>query len=155
MRFGELVRQIVVWKDERTMRDFVEIVVHGKVIGKGRPHFVRKTGVAITPARTRSYESIVRDYAMAEMNGDEPWEGRIEARILAVHEIPKSWTKKKKELAEQNLIAPAKPDVDNVVKIVLDACNRTVYVDDQQVTKCTVTKQFGNKPYLFVRFVKL
>ncbi len=54
MRFGELVRQIVVWKDERTMRDFVEIVVHGKVIGKGRPHFVRKTGVGITPARTRS-----------------------------------------------------------------------------------------------------
>ena len=77
------------------MLDCLEITVHGKVVGKGRPHFIRKTGVAITPARTRSYESVIRDYAMAEMQGKEPWEGRVKANILAVHEIPKSWNKKK------------------------------------------------------------
>ena len=92
------------------MLDCLEITVHGKVVGKGRPHFIRKTGVAITPARTRSYESVIRDYAMAEMQGKEPWEGRVKANILAVHEIPKSWNKKKKELAQNNLIAPSKPE---------------------------------------------
>ena len=137
------------------MLDCVEITVHGKVVGKGRPHFIRKTGVAITPARTRSYESVIRDYAMAEMQGNEPWEGRVKAEIVAIHEIPKSWNKKKKELAESNLIAPSKPDVDNVVKIVLDACNRTVYIDDCQVVTCVVQKEFGNKARLEIRFEKL
>lgn len=136
---------------------YINFAIPGKVVGKGRPHFVRKTGVAITPQATRSYESVIRDMAYREMQekGWECWEGMVSARISAVFEIPKSWPKKKRELAEQNLLAPGKPDVDNVVKIVLDACNRTVYVDDSQVVMCFIDKRYGPTAELYVAFEEL
>lgn len=139
---------------ERMPEKMCKFVIHGKVVGKGRPHFVRKTGVALTPQATRSYESIIRDNAYREMNGDEPWVTPVMAIIKAYYEVPKSWTKAKKELAKRQLIAPAKPDVDNIVKIVLDACNRTVYQDDTQVVLCVAQKLWGEKARLEVEFME-
>lgn len=131
----------------------VSFVIHGKVVGKGRPHFVKKSGVALTPQRTRSYESVIRDAAFREMKW-EPWDAPVYAVIRAYYEIPKSWTKAKKELAQKQLIAPSKPDVDNIVKIVLDACNRTVYLDDTQVVLCISQKLWGDKARLEVEFAE-
>jgi Holliday junction resolvase RusA-like endonuclease len=132
----------------------ISFTVHGKVVGKGRPHFVRKTGVALTPQRTRSYESVIRDAAHREMVW-EPWDAPVVAVIRAYYEIPKSWSKAKKELAQHQLVAPSKPDVDNIVKIVLDACNRTVYLDDTQVVTCISQKLWGDKARLEVEFVEV
>ena len=128
----------------------VEFTIYGKVIGKGRPHFVRKTGVAITPTTTRSYESVLRDAARHELGDQTPWTGMIAALVSAQYKIPKSWTKTKKELAERQLIHPTKPDVDNVGKIVLDALNRVVYEDDTQVVLCVITKEWGDRDSLNV-----
>jgi Holliday junction resolvase RusA-like endonuclease len=128
----------------------VEFTVYGKVIGKGRPHFVRKTGVAITPATTRSYESVLRDAARHELGDQTPWTGMIAALICAEYKIPKSWTKTKRELAQRQLINPTKPDVDNIGKIVLDALNRVVYEDDTQVVICIITKEWGDRDQLNV-----
>jgi Holliday junction resolvase RusA-like endonuclease len=74
----------------------------------------------------------------------------VAAVICAEYKIPKSWNKTKTELATRQLIAPAKPDVDNIVKIVLDALNRVVYVDDTQVVLCVATKEWGDKDCLRV-----
>jgi Holliday junction resolvase RusA-like endonuclease len=132
----------------------ISFTVWGKVVGKGRPHFVRKTGVALTPQRTRSYESVIRDAAFREMAW-EPWDAPVVAIIRAYYEIPKSWSKAKKELAQHQLVAPSKPDVDNIVKIVLDACNRTVYLDDTQVVLCISQKLWGDTARLEVEFAEV
>ena len=128
----------------------IEFTIHGKVIGKGRPHFVRKTGVAITPPQTRSYESLLRDAARHELKDSKPWTGMVVAVITARYKIPKSWTKKDKELAERQLIPPKKPDIDNVVKIVLDALNRVAYEDDTQVVTCLAHKEWADSDSLHV-----
>ena len=120
----------------------IEFRIPGKVIGKGRPHFVKKTGVAITPQLTRGYESLIRDVALPLMGGQSPWEGCVRVDITAKYKIPKSWSKKDRQLAIEGKVPPKKPDVDNVVKIVLDALNRVVYLDDTQVTQCTVRKMW-------------
>jgi Holliday junction resolvase RusA-like endonuclease len=120
----------------------IEFRIPGKVIGKGRPHFVKKTGVAITPQQTRGYESLIRDVALPLMGGHQPWEGCVRVCITAKYKIPKSWSKKDRQLAIDGKVPPKKPDVDNVVKIVLDALNRVVYLDDTQVTQCTVRKMW-------------
>lgn len=151
----DVLRQLDVLITRNPMPEkMCKFVIHGKVVGKGRPHFVRKTGVALTPQATRSYESIIRDNAYREMNGNEPWVTPVIAVVRAYYEIPKSWTKMKKEMATRQLIAPAKPDVDNIVKIVLDACNRTVYQDDTQVVLCVAQKLWGEKARLEVEFVE-
>ena len=123
----------------------IEFTIPGKVIGKGRPHFVKKTGVAITPQQTRGYESLIRDVALPLMGGHQPWEGCVSVQIAAKYKIPKSWSKKDRELALAGKVPPKKPDVDNVVKIVLDALNRVVYLDDTQVTHCVVTKDWDEE----------
>ena len=123
----------------------IEFKIPGKVIGKGRPHFVKKTGVAITPTATRSYESLIRDVALPLMAGGSPWVGCVGVAIRAHYKIPKSWSKKDRELALEGRIPPKKPDVDNVVKIVLDALNRVVYIDDTQVTSCFVSKHWDEE----------
>jgi Holliday junction resolvase RusA-like endonuclease len=128
----------------------IQFTVHGKVVGKGRPHFVKKTGVAITPQKTRSYESVIRDYALKEMGGMDPWGFPIRVVVVASFDIPKSWNKVKREAATKQLIPPYKPDIDNVLKIVLDACNRVVYVDDTQVVHAAAFKVFANEPKLTI-----
>lgn len=123
----------------------IEFTIPGKVIGKGRPHFVKKTGVAITPQQTRGYESLIRDVALPLMGGGQPWDGCVYVRIVAKYKIPKSWSKKDRQLAIDGKVPPKKPDVDNVVKIVLDALNRVVYLDDTQVTQCNVRKMWDEE----------
>lgn len=134
----------------------IEFNIPGKVIGKGRPHFVKKTGVAITPQQTRGYESLIRDVALPLMGGHAPWEGCVRVCITAKYKIPKSWSKKDRQLAIDGKVPPKKPDVDNVVKIVLDALNRVVYLDDTQVTHCTVQKMWDeNEDSLLVYMEEL
>ena len=128
----------------------IEFNIPGKVIGKGRPHFVKKTGVAITPQLTRGYESLIRDVALPLMGGSKPWEGCVVVNIDAIYKIPKSYSKKDREECLNQRIPPKKPDVDNVVKIVLDALNRVVYIDDTQVTLCVVAKWWGLEDMLRV-----
>ena len=52
----------------------------------------------------------------------------------------------------ENKISPVKkPDIDNVVKIVLDALNKFVILDDIQVTKLTVEKEYAREEKLLIK----
>jgi len=128
----------------------IEFRIPGKVIGKGRPHFVKKTGVAITPQQTRSYESLIRDVVIPLMGDQKPWEGCVKAYVVAYYKVPKSWSKKDKELAAAQKIPPGKPDVDNVVKILLDSLSRWLYHDDKQVCDCHIIKLWSEEDSLYV-----
>ena len=49
---------------------------------------------------------------------------------------------------------PKKPDVDNVIKAVLDACNEIVYNDDAQVWYLAGFKRYcdeGQEPHIHVK----
>lgn len=126
--------------------------IPGNPLGKGRPHFVRKTGIAFTPTKTRNYESLVRNTALLAVNNREPWSHPIQAIIVAEYPVPVSWTKKKKIMAYHQLISPAKPDLDNIAKIILDSVNRIVYYDDVQVVSLFVLKKYGPFPGVHVHF---
>jgi len=132
----------------------IQFAIHGRVIGKGRPHFVKRTGVAITPVQTRDYEALVREVAIRRMDGRQPWTHPMMAIIVAHFPIPPSWSKTKKLAAQRQLISPSKPDCDNIAKILLDSCCRLVYIDDAQVTNCFIFKRFGETARLDVRFME-
>ncbi len=54
----------------------------------------------------------------------------------------KSWSKKKKnEMVGRSKVT--KPDIDNLIKTVLDACNGHVWKDDNQITEITSSKRYG------------
>jgi Holliday junction resolvase RusA-like endonuclease len=60
--------------------------------------------------------------------------------------IPKSASKKKKVLMISNEIKHTKkPDVDNLLKFILDAMNNIVFVDDSQIWNITTIKKYSEE----------
>lgn len=126
--------------------------VYGDPIGKGRPRFSRHGGYVrtYTPLKTVFYEDHVAHFAKQAMVDMKPFDGPVEVKLLAVKEIPKSYPKKKRQLALDNLIIPFKPDVDNIAKSVLDAMEGICYETDVMVNKLSIEKRFGELGFLEV-----
>lgn len=114
----------------------VYFFVPGKVQGKARPRFSSKSGTVYTPGKTKSYERQIAEAYEAQHGSC--FEGPVEVVIEAVFPIPKSWTRAKKAEALAGKLPPGKPDIDNILKIVLDGLNGIAYEDDKQVvlTQC-------------------
>jgi Holliday junction resolvase RusA-like endonuclease len=60
--------------------------------------------------------------------------------------VPVSWAVKRQVAALNGDAVPGKPDLDNVAKAILDACNGIAYVDDKQVARLTVSKAYSTEP---------
>ena len=121
-----------------------EFEVPGKVIGKGRPRLNSYTGVVYTPTRTKDYESLVEQYFLLKYPRFKALEGRIKVSIIAYFSIPKT-TKKAdiNEMLENNISPTKKPDIDNIVKSILDSMNKFAFKDDNQITKLEVEKKYS------------
>ena len=63
----------------------------------------------------------------------------------------KSDTKKNRIIKLLNKLWPnKKPDVDNVIKVVLDALNKIAYADDTQVNEVHVLRHFDEQERLVI-----
>ena len=112
----------------------MEFVVEGEPQGKARPRFIRKSGTVYTPAKTAKYEKEIRQSFLAAGGKMIPAGSYVAVTVDAYFKIPKSYTKRKRLDCEHNIIRPGKkPDIDNVLKVVLDALNKVAYADDKQV----------------------
>ena len=129
-----------------------EFEVPGKVIGKGRPRLNSYTGVVYTPTRTKDYESLVEQYFLLKYPRFKAFEGRIKVSIIAYFSIPKT-TKKAdiNEMLENNISPTKKPDIDNIVKAILDSMNKFAFKDDNQITKLEVEKKYALEDKVYVK----
>ena len=129
-----------------------EFEVPGKIIGKGRPRLNSYTGVVYTPTRTKDYESLVEQYFLLKHPRFKVLEGRIKVSIIAYFSIPKT-TKKAdiNEMLENNISPTKKPDIDNIVKSILDSMNKFAFKDDNQITKLEVEKKYSIEDKVYVK----
>lgn len=129
-----------------------EFEVPGKVIGKGRPRLNSYTGVVYTPTRTKDYESLVEQYFLLKYPRFKALEGRIKVNIIAYFSIPKT-TKKSdiNEMLENNISPTKKPDIDNIVKSILDSMNKFAFKDDNQITKLEVEKKYALEDKVYIK----
>ncbi len=120
-----------------------EFEVPSKIIGKGRPRLNTYTGIVYTPTRTKDYETLIEQYFLMKYPTYRSIKGRASVKIQAYFEIPKSTSKAQKEEMAANVISPTKkPDIDNIVKVVLDAMNKFAFKDDTQIVKLEVEKLY-------------
>ena len=127
-------------------------IVYGQPQGKARPRFTR-TGRAYTPKKTADYEDEIRLMAKAAMGITEPLETPIAAYIYISMPVPQSYSKKRSKDCLDGFERPTKkPDLDNVAKAFLDACNGIVYKDDSQVVSLHVTKVYDDTASVQVLF---
>ncbi len=124
--------------------------VKGKPLGKQRPRITRK-GIAYTPAKTVSYENLIKFTFQSLFPDHTPIEGIVEVNIKAIFDVPTSYSKKKtKDLLENHRLYDKKPDLDNISKIVLDSLNGIAYKDDKQVALLSINKEYGAEPKVIV-----
>ena len=112
------------------------IEIPGKPQPKQRPRMTRY-GAVYTPAATQAFECLVARHAKAA--GVRPVSGPVRVEITSVFPIPKSWTKARKAEADGQPHAQ-RPDLDNLVKCVLDGLNGVAFADDAQVHSVTSRK---------------
>lgn len=129
-----------------------EFEVPGKVIGKGRPRLNSYTGIVYTPTKTKDYETLVEQYFLIKYPKFNQLQGRIKVSIVAYFAIPKATKKSEVEEMLLNNISPTKkPDIDNVVKIVLDSMNKFAFKDDTQITKLEIEKKYGIEEKIYIK----
>ena len=133
--------------------------IPGEPQGKARPRATMVGGHArvYTPSKTANYENLVR-MAYAEQNpGALPSSGPIRITIRFLFAPPKAayWPKNSKhngELKEgwEGKRHVSKPDIDNLVKSVLDGLNGIAFKDDSQIWRVTASKSYSEKPHVTV-----
>lgn len=136
------------------MTQMISFVVPGVPVGKGRPRFARRGAFVstYTDSKTASYENLVKVKAEEAMSGQPLIEGAVSVEIMLFVTPPESWSLKKKQAALRGEVFPtSKPDIDNCIKGLFDACNDIVFKDDKQIVGAHVIKRYANKAEACVR----
>lgn len=126
---------------------FFEVPVDPR--GKVRPRFTRG-GQTYTPRETRAYEQFLRDWYMQRIRGGMV-EGPMVVTLNFLMPIPASWSAAKRAAAMRgNIKHDKKPDIDNLVKAVLDAYNGVIWADDKQIIAIKAEKRYSVLPRVCV-----
>ena len=133
-------------------------VLPGAPVPKGRPRMTKR-GHVFTPKKTVSYEqsiALAAQAAKSKLGGGLLFDGPVMVTVHCHFAMPKSWSRKRKE---QMLYEPhiQLPDLDNLVKAVLDGLNHTfnVWNDDKQVAAVKATKHWAESSSVLVTVEKL
>lgn len=149
----------------------VSFVIPGDPHGKGRPRFATIGGHArtYTDAKTASYESLVAISASTAVDALDVGgpmgvafpEGPLLLEVAARFTRPKKYTDRYKDGRLKNgaengeMLHDSRPDLDNIVKSVMDGINQSgrVWSDDSQVCTIIAKKRYvaiGGAPYVSV-----
>ena len=129
----------------------MDFIIPGEPTGKGRAKFARRGNFVstYTPEKTVLYENLVKLCYQEQCKGYT--ENPLAVEMFITCGIPKSTSKKNKELMLKGKIRPTKkPDIDNICKIILDSLNGVAYKDDTQVFHLSATKRYGEIPQVEV-----
>lgn len=137
----------------------IQFTVLGNPVGKSRPKFSTFNGhaVAYTPAKTVSYENLVKLSFQQQCNC-KPYDKDVQlaAKIIAYFPIPKSVSKKaRQKMIDKEIKHTKRPDVDNLIKAILDALNGIAYYDDSQICEIMCGKYYGEEPKVQVQIWSL
>lgn len=118
------------------------MIVRTVPIPKARPRMTR-SGHTYTPDKTAIYEKLLAS----------SWQnGIITGKYLAVSirfgmPIPQSWSKGKRTMAVGKTHT-SKPDIDNLIKSVLDGLNGIAFEDDARIAAITAEKIYALDPFI-------
>lgn len=111
-----------------------------------------------TDPDVRAYTERVAWEAKRLWGSAPPWTGPVVVSMVAVFAIPESWPAKTKQAAaEGRVMHIADPDIDQLIKALLDALRGIVFVDDNQICGfiAPVSKRYGAPERLDAKFYLL
>lgn len=120
--------------------------IPGPARGKGRPRIGKIGNHArmFTDKKTANYETLVSLAAAAALHGEPPFDCPVVMHVLVRVEPAASASRPVKALMLSGEHPPAKkPDLDNVIKAVLDGLNGIGFRDDVLVVELTASKVYA------------
>lgn len=132
------------------MSRIVQLTILGEPMGKQRPRYSSYGGFVrtYTPQKTINYESLIaheynEKYGKLMFDRDEPIKAYITAYFgLTKADFGKKGLNKSGREKMQGVYSTKHLDIDNVIKIVLDALNSICFVDDKQVVAVESSKVY-------------
>lgn len=115
-------------------------------IGSPRPRF-RNTGRFVQTYMPASYTKH-KDFIREQMP-NVLLDGELKVTLSFYFEPPKSWSNRKRLLAIGQY-KRTKPDIDNLIKTVLDAANDHLWKDDNQIVEIHSFKQYAEEPKIIL-----
>lgn len=127
-----------------TDQSSISFTVPGRPKGKTRPRFAKNGRNTYTDRGTKEYEEQVAE-AFRQAGGVM---GNYAAmRIKACYLIPQRTRKDIEAGMITERIRPAKkPDLDNVLKIIMDALSGVAFADDNQIVQVYIEKVYSQEP---------
>ena len=143
------------------MKRKVKFTIPGEPVAQGRPRFSTHGGFAraYDPKKSRDGKSVVRlcaRDAVEESKLIEPLSGPLVMKVQFGIPLPKSAYRKRTPVARS--WRTKKPDLDNLLKLVKDACSGIIYLDDNQISRIVaekITCGQDEAPYTKVLFAEL
>ena len=127
----------------------INFTVPGLVQGKQRPRRAGNIKGTYTPAKTVNYETYIKELFAVKYPDFVPIDGAVQMALLAYYPIPKSKSKYvKQEMASGARAPTVRPDIDNIIKIVMDALQGLAFMNDTQVVSVRGIKRYGDQPRL-------
>lgn len=126
----------------------LEFTIEGNVQAQQRPRFSRQGGFVKTydPPESAKYKKYVAEVA-EQYKLQELIDSPIRLTIDVYIQIPKSYTKKKRQQIENGeLVHIKKPDVDNLAKGIKDGITGVLWTDDSLIVELTVRKHYSDNP---------
>lgn len=102
-----------------------------------------KTTHRFTPAKQRAEMGAIKLFGQRAMEGRPPLDCAVLLIVLAIFPYPGSWSQKKRDANPYKI---SKPDCDNISKLVKDALNGVVWLDDARIAESHIVKEYGIVP---------
>lgn len=136
----------------------IEFTIPGVPVGKGRPRVTAHT--TFTPKKTAEYEKKVRECWREQSGVRVPDNTPMKITVRAYFPPPSSYSKRKR-LAMIGRPHDKRPDIDNVIKCLMDAIQdrknrktgtvtQNAFKDDSSIYMIVATKQYSSAPRLNV-----
>ena len=113
-----------------------------RIAGKpGSKQFVQ----TYTPAATRNAEADIRAVIRGQIAEDEKFAAKVPLKVTAIFTIVKP-----PSLPKKRTLPVTAPDLDNYLKLLLDALNKFAFADDGQIVQLHADKVYGETPMIEV-----
>ena len=120
---------------------------------------IKGTNRAIITDRSRTklqvYRGVIRDKAIEAMGGEAPTTGPVDVTVGFHFPRPKSHYGTGKNAGHVKDSAPdhhiTRPDIDKLLRALLDGMTGVVFKDDSQVAEIVARKYYGETPAVYVQ----
>lgn len=124
----------------------IELRIDLAPVPEGRPRMTMRGGraIAYTPARTRDAQDFIKYSIRQKIKGSGIFDAGVPLKLTAIFVIEKP-----KSLSKKIAYPVKRPDLDNYLKLLLDALNQYLIPDDSQVVEIIAKKVYSSPPHIW------